>query len=253
MNLQDRIAICFSGQIRTGVENSINLLPYIGDLRNAVDIFIHTWDIETESPWTEKNKGNTDVSNIKRRVDQQVFEKINEIYNPLDLRIDNFDFYQQCHLRRVIARGETCVAQIPMFQSIWESNQLKLAHEKVCNSKYGYVIRLRMDANFGLGRTLLEDLQYIANKKDLFYIVDFNNKLPEAIEDVCWLSNSKIMDQACNFILERETTQTMNQLDWQHHMSRYLAEEGIKVRTFKNNNISIVRNDFIIKNADDTI
>jgi len=253
MNLQDRIAICFSGQIRTGVENSINLLPYIGDLRNSVDIFIHTWDIETESPWSEKNKGDVGVANLRRYVDKQAFEKLNGIYTPLELKIDNFDIYQQCHLRRVIARGETIVAQIPMFQSIWESNQLKLSHEKLSNSKYGYVFRMRMDVNFGPGRTLLEDLQFVSNKRDLFYVVDFSNKLPEAIEDLCWLSSSKIMDRACNFILERETTQTMNHIDWQHHMSRYLAEEGIKVRTFKNNTISIVRNDFIVKNADEEI
>jgi hypothetical protein len=134
MNLQDRIAICFSGQIRTGVENSTNLINYIGEMRDAVDVFIHTWDIETESPWTEENKGDINIANIKRYVDREVFAKIADIYRPLDIRIDNFDFYQHCHYSRIISRGQACVAQIPMFQSIWESNQLKLSHERLCNS-----------------------------------------------------------------------------------------------------------------------
>jgi hypothetical protein len=249
MNLQDRIAICFSGQIRTGVENSPNLLEYIGDMRDAVDIFIHTWDIETESPWTEENKGDLNIATIRRYVDREVFTKIRDIYNPLDIRIDNFDFYQRSHYNRIIARGKPVVAQIPMFQTIWESNQLKLAHETLCNSKYGAVLRTRFDVNFGKGRSLIEDLQYAANKKDLFYFVDFGNKFPEAIEDVCWLSSSKIMDRVCNFILDRETNPTMNHIDWQQHMSKYLVEEGIHARPFKNNNLTIVRNKFITENG----
>lgn len=246
MNLDHRIAICFSGQIRTGVENSPNLLSYIGDLREAVDIFMHTWDIETESPHTTENKGDHSIANIRRYVDKEVYTKISEIYNPLDMRIDNFDLYQRCHLKRVVARGYTCYAQIPMFQSVWEANQLKLAHERLCNSKYSAVLRIRFDINFGSGRTLLEDLQYMAHKRDVFYFLDFNNKFPEAIEDVCWLTTSNIMDIACNFILERETV--FETQDWQRHMSAYLQRENIQVRPFKNNNINIVRNRFINKN-----
>lgn len=254
MNLQDRIAICFSGQIRTGVENSINLLNYIGDMRDAVDIFIHTWDIETESPWSADNKGDLNIANIKRYVDREVYTKIADTYNPLDLRIDHFDLYQRSQFKRIIARGQQVVAQIPMFQSIWESNQLKLAHERLCNSKYGMVMRLRFDLDFGPNRTLLEDLTYVADKKDLFYFVDFGNKFPNAVEDVCWLSSSRVMDKiCCDFILERETNTATNHIDWQHHMSTYLTDQGIGNRPFKNNNITIVRNRFLDNNADNTI
>lgn len=247
MNLDHRIAICFSGQIRTGIENSAHLLEYIGDMRDAVDVFIHTWDIETESPHTPENKGDHNIAKIRRYVDKDVFEKITNIYNPLDIRIDNFDFYQQCHLKRVVARGHQCYAQIPMFQSIWEANQLKLAHERLCDSKYGMVLRIRFDINFGSGRTLLEDLQYAANKKNIFYVIDNWNKFPEAIEDICWLSTSNIMDTACNFILERETVSTT--LDWQHHMNEYCIREGVQVRPFKNNSITLVRNRFLNENT----
>lgn len=247
MNLDHRIAICFSGQIRTGIENSAHLLEYIGEMRDAVDVFIHTWDIETESPHTSENKGDRSVADIRRYVDKDVFDKIVNIYNPLDIRIDNFDFYQKSHLKRVIARGHTCYAQIPMFQSVWEANQLKLAHERLCNSKYGMVLRTRLDINFGSSRTLLEDLQYAAEKRDVLYVVDFANKYPEAIEDVCWLSSSRIMDTACDFILERETV--FDTQDWQRHMNAYLQKENIQARPFKNNNITLVRNRFLNKNT----
>jgi len=247
MNLDHRIAICFSGQIRTGIENSAHLLEYIGDMRDAVDVFIHTWDIETESPHTVENKGDHNIAKISRYVDKQVFDNIVNIYNPLDIRIDNFDFYQQCHMKRIIARGHHGIAQIPMFQTIWEANQLKLAHERLCNSKYGMVLRTRLDINFGPGRTLIEDLQYAANKRDVFYVADFINKFPDAIEDVCWLSSSRTMDTACDFILERETIHS--HMDWQTHMNEYCIRANIQVRPFKNNSITLVRNRFLNENT----
>jgi hypothetical protein len=247
MNLDHRIAICFSGQIRTGIENSAHLLEYIGEMRDAVDVFIHTWDIETESPHTPENKGDLNIAKISRSVDKDVFDKIVNIYNPLDIRIDNFDFYQKSHLKRVIARAQQCSAQIPMFQTVWEANQLKLAHERLCNSKYGMVLRTRPDINFGSGRTLLEDLQYAAEKRDVLYVVDFGNKFPEAIEDVCWLSSSRTMDTACDFVLERETVHS--HMDWQKHMNDYCIRAGLQVRPFKNNSITLVRNRFLNKNT----
>jgi hypothetical protein len=250
MDLQNRIAICFSGQIRTGIENSPKILEYLGDMRNCSDVFIHSWNTETESPWTEKNKDNLEIHKVHHLVSNEVFDCISNIYNPLDMRVDMFDIYQRCHYKRVISRGANAVHQIPMFQSIWESNQLKLAHEKLCNSKYGLVLRIRFDINFGDNRTLLEDMQYIAHKKNLFYFLDFNNKFPDEIEDVCWISSSEIMDRVCNFVIERETNAVMNKIDWQMHMKQYLDMQGIVTRPFKNNNIVIVRNESINPNKE---
>lgn len=245
MDLSGRIAICISGQIRTGVENSPAILAYFGELKDAVDIFIHTWDVESESPWTEENQGKAHIATTYRTVDSSTIKKIHEIYQPLDMRVDNFDIYQQCHHKRVTLRSQLCVAQIPMFQSIWEANQLKVAHEKLCNSRYNLVMRLRFDVDFGTGRTLLQDMQYVAEKKDLLYFVDMANKFPEMIEDVCWLTSSATMDTVCNFVIERETSIEMNTVDWQHHMRKYLDDHSILARPFKDNTITIVRNKFL--------
>lgn len=245
MDLSGRIAICLSGQIRTGVENAPALINYIGDLKDGVDVFIHTWNIETESPWAEGNRGNPDIANIRRTVPADSFTKISQLYQPLDMRVDDFDIYQTNHHRRVTMRSCLCAAQIPMFQSMWEANQLKVAHEQLCHSQYNIVIRLRFDIDFGPGRTLLEDLQYTANKKDMLYFVDFANKFPDMIEDVCWLSSSAVMDTVCQFAIERETNIEANSLDWQTHLKKYLDNKNITSRPYKNNNITIVRNKFV--------
>jgi hypothetical protein len=245
MDLSGRIAICLSGQIRTGVENAPALLNYIGELKDGVDVFIHTWNIETESPWTADNRGNQDIANIRRTVPADTVSKISKLYRPLDMRVDDFDIYQTCHHDRVTMRSQLCAAQIPMFQSIWESNQLKVAHEQLCHSKYNIVVRLRFDVDFGPGRTLLEDMQYMAEKKDFLYFVDFANKFPDMVEDVCWMTSSAVMDTVCQFAIERETNIVANSLDWQTHLSKYLKDKNVVTRPYKNNNITIHRNKFV--------
>jgi hypothetical protein len=202
MALSDRIAICISGQIRSGVENADSLLRYIGNLRDNVDIFIHTWDIETMSPHVVEHEDRK----IRRKVDELEFKRIVEIYNPIDIRIDNFDIYQSVHQKRVKSREGCCHAQIPMFQSIWEVNQLKIRHEHLSNSKYNLVMRLRFDLDFGEGRFLTEDTNYIGVEKNVLYTVDFHNKLSNGyLEDICWISSSDIQDIVCSFAIERES------------------------------------------------
>ena len=39
-----KIAVCFSGQIRTAVENFINIKNFLGDIYNDCDFFMHCWD-----------------------------------------------------------------------------------------------------------------------------------------------------------------------------------------------------------------
>ena len=247
MDLSGRIAVCISGQIRTGVETSLCILGYLGDLKEAVDIFIHTWDNESESPWTPDNANRDShvVANTFRPVDPAVIKKIYEIYQPLDMRVDNYEIYQQCRHKQVTMRSLLNVAQVPMFQSIWESNRLKVSHETLSNSKYNMVIRLRFDLDFGPGRTLAEDLSYIAEKKDILYFVDHQNKFPDAVEDICWITSSPIMDIICDFLLERETNIKMSTVDWQTHLTKYLQQKGVVARPFKNNNVTIRRNKFI--------
>lgn len=243
MDLTGRIAICFSGQIRTGIENSARLLKYIGSLRDTVDIFIHTWNIETMSAHALEHADIVDVSSIRRTVEKSEFKDIAKIYDPVDMRVDDFDLYQIVHHKRVTMREGYCHAQIPMFQSLWESNQLKRNHEHVSNSKYNLVMRLRFDVDFGDDRTLEQDMNYIGTKKDMLYVVDFGNKFPNAIEDVCWFGSSEVIDTTCNFAIERESKK--NSTDWQFHHAEYLAANNIKIRPFKDNTIKIVRRNIL--------
>lgn len=241
MDLSSRIAICISGQIRTGVKNATSILNYIGDMLPMCDIFIHTWNVNSknvnQSNNTEEEK--QVVRNTFSLVDVDELEQIAEIYKPLDMRVDNFKIYQDAHFRKTLLKTRSLVIQIPMFQSIYEANKLKKQHEELCFSKYMFVVRLRFDLDFGPERSLLQDLNYIASKKDMLYFIDFMNKYPDAIEDVYWIANSDNMDIACDFALVRESTP--NKTEWQQHMKEYLNERGVKYRPFGNNSINIIR------------
>ena len=46
-----KIAICFSGMIRTGVYAAPLIKKFIGRYYDNVDIFIHTWDISEDKLW----------------------------------------------------------------------------------------------------------------------------------------------------------------------------------------------------------
>ena len=43
-----KIAVCFSGQIRTGIQNHPNIKEFFGKLYNECDFFIHTSRFETQ-------------------------------------------------------------------------------------------------------------------------------------------------------------------------------------------------------------
>ena len=81
-----RIAVCFSGQIRTGVEASPNLLRFIGELLPHTDFFIHSWDIETK-----KNYNASRIISKPSKLTQSTIDKIKEIYQPKKIVIENWN------------------------------------------------------------------------------------------------------------------------------------------------------------------
>lgn len=139
--------------------------------------------------------------------------------------------------------GITPAGQLPMFQSIYRSNQLKIQYEQLCQSQYQTVVRLRFDQVFDRTATLTKELQYYANNTSQSYLntCDYGNKLPAACEDCAWISSSGVMDIACDFLSVRQNLNQTVQTDWQTHLSSYLSERGISAHHWRNNNLFIYR------------
>jgi hypothetical protein len=91
-----RVAVCFSGQIRTGVVVAPNILRYIGDLLPQCDIFVHTWDIETQGTGYANRLGavstNKEWHDARPVADKDRFAAFHKAYNPRVMVVEEYNF-----------------------------------------------------------------------------------------------------------------------------------------------------------------
>jgi hypothetical protein len=240
MNLGDRIAVCFSGQIRTGVAVAPALKHFFGEMYPIIDFFVHTWTTDTVSRFGPRELAETDHL-LHTPIDYDKIKQIQDFYQPKAMVVDNFDEYQVRYEEMMKSKHGVCYSKIPMLQTLYESNRLKSQYEQLMDSRYRLAIKLRLDQVFDHNHRLIDELQYIANKTNTLYVSDPYNKLPEMIEDIAWISSSQTMDTAAEFGIARSLELELNLIDWQQHMKQYLEPHKISAKTFKNNNISIYR------------
>jgi len=242
-----KIAVCFSGQIRTGIECSDSLLNYIDELLPNTDFFIHTWDIETVAfcEVVEHPKYATTADRPLREEIEKIPFKILEkskidnflkIYNPKIFTIDNQNEYFQKN-----KKAELCGIP-PIYWSWYEVNKLKQNYELKNNFVYDLVIHLRPDIAFDSNRKLKKDIKNIDLESNILTVYRWDTKnVPEAdikIEDVHFLGNSKVMDVATGFV-DWDIENFYNQIDRQILHFNYVMKNNIIIN-------SLIKNDFIV-------
>jgi hypothetical protein len=236
-----KIAVCFSGQIRTGIEASPSLFNFFGELLPNIDFFIHTWDTETISRQALNGRDES-IADEVFIVSSEKIEKIKNVYNPKLIKVDNVVEYCLWRSEKIKKENNNLVASlISMFHSIYESNQLKLKYEKQNNFRYDYVIRMRFDTVFNPEHRLSEELEQCSIDYNSFYFCDAWKKYPRQLEDVLWLSSSEIMNIVCDILLERETKVEHSCIDWQEHLKEYIERHQIPIRVFKRNELYVYR------------
>ena len=250
MDLTEKTAICFSGQIRTGAINLQQIMESLGDFKSRCDFFMHSWDVNTQSLWDGRKIPDTEEERNKLR---NTFTKVNpadiasitEYIDPIAIKIDNFKSYKETQTEE-ITRRQLNMSFHPMFSSIWECNNLKRMHEIKNSSKYGRVVRLRYDMIFTMD--LGDEIMYTNYKPNVLHFIDPNNKFPDCIEDICWICNSKTMNTVCDFVTERE--KYASEKDMQEQMREYLDIQKIDYRPFKNNSMSLMRGNIYTQDQD---
>jgi len=188
-----KIAICFSGQIRTGVESSENIIRFLGQLYPFCDFFIHTWDKNSQ-----KNFSGTKIYPPEEMVAEDTIEKIRTIYKPKKMIVENFD---EVKLSNTIGSRSLLTNNVPgLWYSFHKSVEYKKEYEVENNFEYDFVVKLRFDIIFPELRRLEENYRMIGkNIKTMVYIEnppgsdDINEKLP-FIDDEFYLGSSKNMD-----------------------------------------------------------
>lgn len=192
-----RIAVCFSGHIRTGIEASDNLKRFFGELFPFCDFFIHTWKVSDQKMYF-----NTNIRKTSYVVDENIVSKIVGLYHPKRFEIE--DFYEIERRENNDELGVPMLTYIsPLMYSFMKSVEYKKEYEELENFEYDYVVKLRMDVIFMENRRLQQELDlYKFEKGNEFYVENMVDKWDinsNWCNDIFYLSKSKSMDIASRF------------------------------------------------------
>lgn len=216
-----RIAVCFCGQIRTGVECSPNLIEFFGDLFPKCDFFIHTWNRNSYKPFNE--------SRLYKRetiVNQNIIDKIIEIYNPKKIVVDNYYEIRN----KVSFNGTTDIEMFghlsPQWYSFMKCLEYKIQFEKENGFEYDYVVKLRPDIIFPLSRKLVYEIErFDKSNKDDIYIENVTpakiTSINSYIDDVYFVGSSQTMNIASLYYDKAKETELTSNYTFLSHLFNY--------------------------------
>lgn len=235
-----RIALCFSGQIRTGAITAPNILRYIGDLLPNCDIFVHTWDTETRGTGYANRLGavSTDSEwHTAEKVSNQ--EKVADFYRafmPRTMMVEEYDLQPTKSTwggRRL--NPVTGKYYVSMWQSVYEANKLKMDYAQKNQITYDYTLRIRPDIVFDKSKSLAEDITQIKHNQ-MFLFGDHYKIWPihgmTRVEDIFWLGPSQLMDQICSYhecytntVTNIDDPRAPGYQDWQWHSAAWITQQ----------------------------
>lgn len=212
MNIDNiKIALCFSGQIRTGLLTYKNIKNFIGDLIDQCDVFVHTWDIRSET------SSDLSIAGVPFKEPDSLFEEFSKIWNPKKMVVEDFINWQKQYIKIE-----------PLFHSLYECDKLRKEYQKENNLDYNFLIKIRPDFIYNPQYKLENELKWIVNLEyeNTIYTLDWANvKQQNKFEDVFWVAATKAFDVAVNYYFKRLGT---NEYDWQIEMADYLSKNNIQ-------------------------
>jgi hypothetical protein len=220
-----RIAICFSGMIRTGVLASENILAFIGDLLPQCDFFLHTWGHSADKKWHPMCK-----STVGPKEDKfSGLYNDTSYYNSYELIHDLTNIYKftLVSVKSVDTIGYISNGNIPpLYYSWYKSNCLKIEYENISSTKYDVVIKMRPDIIYDLCVTSLQSsINTWLQHPEYFYSADGNAILQDYAYDIFFMGNSKTMDSASRFFEE------VNRVGTDTGLVNFLRENSIPIDT----------------------
>lgn len=229
-----RIAILFCGQIRSGVECHPNIAKFLDFWTESGDVFIHTWDVDT-IPFRGLLNQDPELANKKFPVAQTTFDKIKELYKPVDMKIDKLETFYTIKTYN----------NIPWLYSFIQVNEMRKRREQEHYNGLPYmrVIKMRFDILFGPDHTIEDELKYM-DQKEYIATCDVWNRLPDKVEDVKWITSSKgmnIMQEWAEERLDATNITARHLLDWQEHCKLFLEDKGLYVKPWMINRLYLYR------------
>ena len=247
-----RIAVCFSGQIRTGHIVADNILRYIGDLRSQCDFFIHTWDEESIGTGHGRRLQLNDVSaevHTTTLSDQQKATQLYQHYHPRVMRVDTYSSEPTKPLwggRRY--NSQTGQWYVSMWQSVSEASHMAQAYGQAHGQYYDITVRIRPDLVFHPDKSLSKDILQIKHDR-MFLTGDqydlWSGHAMTKLEDIFWIGPTQVMNQVCdycyaytNMVKNIDDPRSPDYRDWQFHSAWWVANcLGLEFRPLEDNRI----------------
>ena len=245
-----RIALCFSGQNRTGHVTAENIKRYVGDLLPNCDVFAHFWDSETRGTGYANREGAVSTNaewHSPKLSDHDKFVEFYRQWAPRSIMVEQYDL--QPNRPKWGGRRWDPVEQkwhVSMWRSLYEANKLKQDYAQKNQITYDYTVRLRSDLVFDSSKSLAADLELLPDDNSMLF-GDHYAIWPihgmTRIEDIFWVGPSRVMDQvstyyACytNTVPNIDEPQQPGYQDWQWHSAHWIvAQLGHKFWPLQNN------------------
>ena len=260
-----RIALCFSGQNRTGHVTAENIKRYVGDLLPDCDVFAHFWDSETRGTGYANREGAVSTNAEWHSPQLSSHDKFVEFYRqwaPRTIMVEEYNL-QPNRPKWGGRRWDPVEGKwhVSMWRSLYEANKLKQDYAQKNQITYDYTVRLRSDLVFDSTKSLAEDLKLIQDPYTMLFgdhyaIWPIHNMT--RIEDIFWIGPSQVMDQvstyyACytNTVPNIDEPQQPGYQDWQWHNAAWITRSlGYKFYPLQNNIMRIYTEQDIIAGID---
>lgn len=165
-----RIAICFSGELRTAIYAAPQILKWIGPLKDNCDFFIHSWKRNTYKGGNPnlhkciKILGNINLGYFNRneykfiKVQEEELSLLKKFYDPKSFVIDDYikvynhwtAYWKENYFSQFNLEDYPGDYWNPLYYSFYRSIELKRAYERQHNFTYDMVLKLRPDVTYPL-------------------------------------------------------------------------------------------------------
>lgn len=217
-----KIAVCFSGQLRTGVESEPSIKRYLGNLLPNCDFFVHTWDKQSHPQRQQTGEFES--------LDLSLFSEFYDLYQPLAMVVEPYAPYQAPPgvWGGFRVDPKTGRKTISMFESIYKANRLKSIYESDINFVYDYVLRARTDLIFHPDKSVAADIEELELRRAQSrhpgaFVSAFHQGHHAKLEDIFWIAPSETMNQLCEFYQVRADSGRDD--DWQWHMAEWVRSQ----------------------------
>jgi hypothetical protein len=230
----NRIAICFSGQIRTWrrcIDTWQHILEHEGS-RDNIDVFCHFWDFNTIP------NSVPDLPKVSVPVDKSEIDELISFLQPKKLIIESEKTFPLFNDNQAITHGPF----ISQFYSIMQSANLKRQYEIENRMMYKGVVRARYDAFYTHNMTeFYRNIQ--PDTMHGFHMGWDPTWNRGRMGDIFWISDSDTYDIISDYYIN------LGYIDrkWFTHNNRIMTPEYVFFHYLKKNNIQLQNNHWDVK------